>query len=104
VVAKVLRRGKFAFRRYPLKSVTANRISKQSSFAHTQRGLHKHREDRFLGAAERVRQEMGEQIAFMARHPRLCKRDGERLMAWILDHSMQFITPARAKKGQRPPA
>jgi len=54
----------------------------------------------FWTLAERVRVELGDQIEFMALHPRLCEADGERLMTQILDRSVQFITPACAEKRQ----
>jgi hypothetical protein len=54
----------------------------------------------FWALAERVRLELGDQIEFMALHPRLCEPDGERLMSQILDRSVQFITPACAEKRQ----
>ncbi len=54
----------------------------------------------FWAVAERIRLELGNQIEFMALHPRLCEEDGERLMARILTDSVQFITPACAEKRQ----
>jgi len=48
----------------------------------------------FWELSERVRLELGEHIEFLAMHPRLCEEDGERLMAHLLDNSIQFITPA----------
>jgi hypothetical protein len=54
----------------------------------------------FWALAERVRIELGEQIEFMALHPRLCEEDGERLMKQILSDKIQFITPACAAKKQ----
>jgi len=54
----------------------------------------------FWALAERVRLEFGEDIEFMALHPRLCEEDGERLMGQILSDSIQFITPACAEKRQ----
>lgn len=54
----------------------------------------------FWSLAERVRVELGDQIDFMALHPRLCEQDGERLMARILDSDLRLITPACAGKRQ----
>jgi heterodisulfide reductase subunit A-like polyferredoxin len=54
----------------------------------------------FWALAERLRLEHGDQIEFMALHPRLCEEDGERLMKRILTDSVQFITPACAVKRQ----
>lgn len=48
----------------------------------------------FWKLAERVRLELGEQIEFMALHPRLCEPDGERFMANTLKEGIVFITPA----------
>lgn len=48
----------------------------------------------FWKLAERVRLELGEQIEFMALHPRLCEEDGERFMANTLKEGILFITPA----------
>ncbi len=54
----------------------------------------------FWALAERVRLELGDQIEFMALHPRLCEEDGERMMRQILSDKIQFITPACAEKKQ----
>lgn len=54
----------------------------------------------FWTLAERVRLELGDQVEFMALHPRLCEEDGERLMQQLLTPSLQFITPACAEKRQ----
>lgn len=54
----------------------------------------------FWALAERVRLEIGEQIEFIALHPRLCEEDGERLMRRILSGDIAFITPACAEKRQ----
>lgn len=54
----------------------------------------------FWALAERIRLELGEEIEFMALHPRLCEEDGERLMGHILSDTIQFITPACAEKRQ----
>ncbi|OPY91743.1 MAG: hypothetical protein A4E73_01832 [Syntrophaceae bacterium PtaU1.Bin231] len=54
----------------------------------------------FWALAERVRLECGEEIEFMALHPRLCEEDGERLMGRILSDTLQFITPACAERRQ----
>lgn len=54
----------------------------------------------FWALAERVRLELGEQIEFMALHPRLCEEDGERLMGQILSDDILFLTPACAEKKQ----
>lgn len=48
----------------------------------------------FWTLAERVRLELGEQVEFMALHPRLCEEDGERFMTHILKDGILFITPA----------
>ena len=48
----------------------------------------------FWALAERVRLELGEEIEFMALHPRLCEADGERFMQNILKEGLLFITPA----------
>jgi hypothetical protein len=54
----------------------------------------------FWALAERVRLELGEEIEFVALHPRLCEEDGERLMGQILSGDIKFITPACAEKRQ----
>lgn len=54
----------------------------------------------FWALAERLRLEHGDQIEFMALHPRLCEEDGERFMRRILTDTLQFITPACAEKRQ----
>jgi hypothetical protein len=54
----------------------------------------------FWELSERVRLELGDQVEFLAMHPRLCEEDGERLMAHLLDNSIQFITPACLEKKQ----
>ncbi|MCX6645312.1 MAG: hypothetical protein NTY09_02985 [bacterium] len=54
----------------------------------------------FWGLTERVRIELGDQIEFIALHPRLCEEDGERLMGRILKDDLAFITPACAEKKQ----
>jgi heterodisulfide reductase subunit A-like polyferredoxin len=54
----------------------------------------------FWALAERVRLELGEQIEFMALHPRLCEEDGERLMGRVLADDLLFITSACAEKRQ----
>jgi len=54
----------------------------------------------FWALAERVRIELGDEIEFMALHPRLCEEDGERLMGHILSEGIVFITPACAEKRQ----
>jgi len=54
----------------------------------------------FWALAERVRIELGDQIEFIALHPRLCEADGERLMGRILSDDIAFITPACAEKRQ----
>lgn len=54
----------------------------------------------FWALAEQVRLELGDQIEFMALHPRLCEEDGERLMGHILSEGIVFITPACAEKRQ----
>ncbi len=48
----------------------------------------------FWKLAERVRLELGDQIEFMALHPRLCEPDGERFMANTVKDGILFITPA----------
>lgn len=55
----------------------------------------------FWALAERVRIELGEQIEFLALHPRLCEEDGERLMGRVLTEQIRFITPACAEKRQQ---
>ena len=54
----------------------------------------------FWALAERVRIELGDQVEFMALHPRLCEEDGERLMKQLLNPNLKFITPACAEKRQ----
>ena len=54
----------------------------------------------FWALAERLRLELGDQIEFMALHPRLCEEDGELLMQRLLTDTVQFITPACAEKRQ----
>lgn len=54
----------------------------------------------FWALAERVRLELGDEIEFMALHPRLCEEDGERLMARLLRPDLAVITPACAEKRQ----
>ncbi len=54
----------------------------------------------FWALTERVRLEFGDQIEFLALHPRLCEADGERLMQHVLTDKMLFITPACAEKRQ----
>jgi hypothetical protein len=54
----------------------------------------------FWALAERVRLEMGDEIEFLALHPRLCEPDGERFMGRVLTDTIQFITPACAEKKQ----
>lgn len=54
----------------------------------------------FWALAERIRLELGEQIEFIALHPRLCEEDGERLMRRVLADDLLFITPACAEKRQ----
>ena len=54
----------------------------------------------FWALVERVRLEFGEEIEFVALHPRLCEEDGERFMGHILNEAIQFITPACAEKKQ----
>lgn len=54
----------------------------------------------FWALAERVRLDLGDQIEFMALHPRLCEEDGERLMARIVTGDLAFVTPACAEKKQ----
>lgn len=54
----------------------------------------------FWALSERVRLELGEQIEFIALHPRLCEEDGERLMGRILADDLLVITPACAEKRQ----
>lgn len=55
----------------------------------------------FWSLAERVRLEFGDQIEFLALHPRLCEEDGERLMGRVLDGDLRVITPACAEKRQQ---
>ena len=54
----------------------------------------------FWELSERVRLELGDHVEFLVMHPRLCEEDGERLMAHLLDDSIQFITPACLEKKQ----
>lgn len=54
----------------------------------------------FWALAERVRLELGDDIEFMALHPRLCEEDGERLMGQILSDKIRFITAACPEKRQ----
>ncbi len=54
----------------------------------------------FWELSERVRLELGEYVEFLAMHPRLCEEDGERLMAHLLEPSIQYITPACLEKKQ----
>jgi hypothetical protein len=54
----------------------------------------------FWALTERVRLECGDQIEFLALHPRLCEEDGERLMGQLLTDKLLFITPACAEKRQ----
>jgi len=54
----------------------------------------------FWSLAERLRLECGDDIRFMALHPRLCEEDGERLMAQLLRPDLTVITPACAEKRQ----
>jgi hypothetical protein len=54
----------------------------------------------FWTLSERVRLELGEQIEFMALHPRLCEADGERLMGRVVGEDLQVITPACMEKRQ----
>ncbi len=55
----------------------------------------------FWALTERVRLEFGDQIEFLALHPRLCEEDGERLMKHMLTDKLLFITPACAEKRQK---
>jgi hypothetical protein len=55
----------------------------------------------FWALAERVRLELGDQIEFMALHPRLCEEDGERLMGRVLSDDIACITSACAEKKQQ---
>ena len=48
----------------------------------------------FWDLAERVRLELGDEVEFMALHPRLCEEDGERFMTHVLKDGIVFITPA----------
>jgi len=54
----------------------------------------------FWALVERVRLELGDQIEFMALHPRLCEEDGERLMGQVLSDDILFLTSACAEKRQ----
>lgn len=54
----------------------------------------------FWTLAERVRLELGDQIEFLALHPRLCEEDGERFMGRVLSDDLKVITPACAEKRQ----
>jgi hypothetical protein len=54
----------------------------------------------FWALAERVRLELGDQMEFIALHPRLCEEHGERLMNQILKEDLLLITPACAEKKQ----
>jgi heterodisulfide reductase subunit A-like polyferredoxin len=54
----------------------------------------------FMALAERVRVELGDDIEFMALHPRLCEADGERFMARVVNDTIQLVTPACAEKRQ----
>lgn len=54
----------------------------------------------FWTLAERVRLELGDQVEFMALHPRLCEEDGERFLGQVLDKGLRAITPACAEKRQ----
>jgi len=54
----------------------------------------------FWALTERLRLEFGDQIEFLALHPRLCEADGERLMAQVLTDKLLFITAACAEKRQ----
>jgi len=55
----------------------------------------------FWALSERVRLELGDQIEFMALHPRLCEEDGERLMAGLMRDGLMFITPACKENKQQ---
>lgn len=55
----------------------------------------------FWALAERVRLELGDEIEFMALHPRLCEKDGERLMTQVLKEGIVFITPACKENKQQ---
>jgi len=54
----------------------------------------------FWALAERVRIEVGDQIEFLALHPRLCEEDGERFLGHVLKDTFCFITPACLPKKQ----
>lgn len=54
----------------------------------------------FWALSERVRLEHGEDVEFIALHPRLCEEDGERLMKRLLTKDIRFITPACVEKRQ----
>ncbi len=54
----------------------------------------------FWALSERLRLEHGDEIEFVALHPRLCEEDGERLMRRVLTKDLRFITPACAEKRQ----
>jgi hypothetical protein len=54
----------------------------------------------FWVLSERARLELGNEIEFIALHPRLCEEDGERLMGRLLNRDIAFITPACAEKRQ----
>lgn len=55
----------------------------------------------FWELAERVRIELGEQVEFIALHPRLCEPDGERFLANVLKQGIRYITPACLETKQR---
>jgi hypothetical protein len=55
----------------------------------------------FWALAERVRLELGDEIEYLAMHPRLCEEDGERLMARLLTEGVRYITPACGEKKQQ---
>jgi hypothetical protein len=54
----------------------------------------------FWTLVERVRLELGDRIEFLALHPRLCEKDGERLMGRVLSGDILFITPACKEEKQ----
>lgn len=54
----------------------------------------------FMALAERVRIELGDQVEFIALHPRLCEEDGERFMGRILQNDLTYVIGACLPKKQ----